>query len=122
MDGERDKFLTEAMNECWHEFGETAGGPGFLECQCGAVFSLSEYSSANNNFSTPKGFFKLKDYLSSINRLDLFFDWYVAKRRKAYFGISIPCRVEFFKKCMLALLKTPDRFADAVYEFLKEIK
>ena len=117
MNKERDKLLTEVMGECWHDFqGTHIVGVPFQCVKC----KSTKLKRNRPTFSTPEGFFKLKDYLERINKLDPFFEWYVAEKRKDFFGISIPCQVEFFKKCMLILLKTPDRFADAVYEFLKE--
>ena len=58
MNTERDKFLTEAMGEQWHEnTGETAGNNviGFTLCSCGkwwGQFGCLE----NTNFSAWTGF------------------------------------------------------------------
>lgn len=98
MDTERDKFLTEAMGECWHDRGfiitspETGTGV-CRNCQCKLYFDNQD----RINFSTWEGFGKLVGYMNEHH-----LPWMV-------------------KNMTLALLD-PARFADAVYEYLKEAK
>lgn len=104
----RNRFLTEAMGKCWHLIGESASGSGFYECRCGKVFALNEYASCNdeNDFSTWEGFGKLWEWAQEQ-------EWWRA------FALSFG-NVHYdwlFRQDTIH----PDRFADALYEFLKEV-
>lgn len=112
MNSERDKFLTEMMGECWHEFDENLKYNGVIwPCKnCGDEYLTNEKYNANeNDFSTPDGFFKLWNWSQKQ-------DWW------KYF-IGCVTRTETADemccpKCIIHL----DRFADNVYEYLKERK
>lgn len=101
MNTERDKFLCEVIGGYWHYSIYTVRGN---ECSCGKWWS--QCSKTQPDFSTWEGFGKLwewsekqewwKEY-SSMNMHD----------RKAY-GV-VPTRYI-----------NPDKFADAVYNFLKD--
>ena len=80
---ERDKFLTESMGECWHEF--------------------------SNNFSTWEGFGKLWEWAV---KQEWFSDF--LKHAEKIMKMPITGWIEYFVQ--------PDRFADALYKFLKEKK
>lgn len=63
MNTERDKFLTKAMGECWHEcdWGQTI-------CKhCGRTNDprYFDFDQENRTFSTPDGFFKLWNWARS---------------------------------------------------------
>ena len=120
----RDKFLTEEMEECWHEEDKNLYiRNNQRKCRIckewQTIKTGADFSIVHADFSTWDGFGKLKYYLETIGEIDHFLNWYIAKKRKEFFGVSIPCRVEFYKKCILVLMKTPDRFADATYEWLR---
>jgi len=97
MNTERDKFLTLAIGECWHSLNEYARCSG-----CGRQFTIVRRGHhVNNNFSTPDGFFKL-------------WDW----AKKQEWWSVFEGRVTVFFGGMAAVI-SQDRFASAVYEFLK---
>ena len=87
---EINKYLTEAMGECWHE------GPleGRL-CSCGSMWL--HCLDMNIDFFTWEGFGKLKEW---------------AEVQK-WWG-------DFQEDTIMWLLVNPERFATAIYEFLKE--
>lgn len=90
MNTERDKFLTEAMGECWHDCYN------YLCIHCEKMFPDS-----NNNFSTWEGFGKLWKW---SKKQEWF--WRGVMRR-----IDHQVREEFVN---------PDTFADVIYNYLKE--
>ena len=55
MNTKRDKFLTEAMGECWHDYVKTCGCCPATCAKCGADEGYTE----NNDFSTWHDFGKL---------------------------------------------------------------
>lgn len=102
---ERDKFLTEAIGECWHEWKEVcrAGNCwGYHECQeCGKL--LGQYKPVEqNNFSTWQGLGKLWEWATQQEWWYLFLYTYGDGNNIYYRYIN------------------PTKFADAVYEFLKK--
>jgi len=101
---ERNKVLAEAMGECWHSFEGSITG---RECiKCGAEFWANEIETANkkHNFSTPDGFFKLWEWSQKQ-------EWWVHWGTKnGDYGIPL----------IQELFINPDRFANAVYVYLKE--
>lgn len=132
-----NKFLTKAMDECWHEinpkiitrndavgrFGENSLGNHY-ECSCGAFydgiwndFSVIKEDHAdfknnqNNNFSSPDGFFKL-------------WNWAIEQDWWCKFSKSCISSNEKYKRIVSwhvdINLINPERFAKAVYEYLKE--
>jgi len=106
MNMERDKFLAEAMGECWHEsnWGQT-------NCKhCGRTNDprYFDFNAQNSSFSTWEGFGKL-------------WEWAQKQEWWTYIGFignytEQNTSVEFLHKdCII----NPDRFADAVYDYLK---
>ena len=95
----RDKFLTEAMGECWHELSCRPSNNYCLKCE------KSNYvdGCVNNNFSTWQSFGKLWEWAKGQEWLDDFL------RSKPHRAWLIP----------IAWVH-PDNFANALYEFLKE--
>lgn len=95
---ERDKFLTEVMDECWHDkingISETIWMNNWSCC------GLSKcYAHYPNDFSTAEGFFKLWNW--AIKQ-----DWW-----PLFNGSN--CEIN------LSIIH-PDRFADVIYKFLKD--
>ncbi len=107
---ERDKFLTEeVLNECWHEWGWQHDTPkGHYKCiLCHEI----ELDKNNNDFSTPEGFFKLWNAAKEK-------DWWVAFWDSDYEDSDL---IQPWPKTdYMTHYIHPDRFANAVYEFLKE--
>lgn len=111
----RDKFITEAMGECWHEW--VVVSKRYLECnKCGKELTrrgdgedfvwLSEYP---NNFSTWQGFGKLWEWAQKQEWWVEF--WYFATAFD-HDGVEIAFPRD-------AQIIHPSRFADAVYNFLE---
>lgn len=115
---ERDKYLTEAMGECWHEWKSHRRHMSGLsthivkEClKCDAV-SYDEHKICNNNFSTPEGFFKLwnwaieQEWWDNANKYSIhgFADHMYDNADGAYDWIN------------------PDNLANAIYEYLTNKK
>lgn len=96
---ERDKFLTEAMGECWHDVKRAQGVAGF----CYNCVICRAQDVWNNDFSTWPGFGKL---------------WEWAQKQEWWFLLNYDDRTDH--KTVDMELIHPDRFADAVYSFLKE--
>jgi hypothetical protein len=109
MNEDRDKFLTKAMGLCWHE----ALTSQHSKCiYCGRVLRWVDYKCYENficnNYSTWDGFGRLFVFF----RLDDNFPW----------GEFIT-KFFYLKNGELTLeLINPNKFADAIYEFLKELK
>lgn len=103
----RDKFLTEAIGECWHECKNVDSLDGFnvnyfQKCdKCSRSFSYVEM--LHFTFSTWKNFGKL-------------WEWAIRQEWFDEFAGSKPHKAWLFP---IGLLE-PDRFANAVYKFLKE--
>lgn len=104
MNEERDKFLTEQMDKCWHE--ELYRYDSFTK-RC-KVCDKDSRSCTRINFSTPDGFFKLWNWAKEQEWWE---DWKESKEYRNLDGAYI-INMEFFIH--------PDRFANAIYEFLKE--
>lgn len=116
MNTERDKFLTEAIGECWHEINGTVNNVGVCEkCgekvpYCSNVESYYRYSPQkvkdmysrfNNDFSTWGGFGNLLTNHSKLN-------------------LTTIDMSELIIRCSPYEDTFPDRFATQVYKFLKE--
>jgi hypothetical protein len=116
MNRDRDQFLTEAMGEVWHVVKE-----GFIEgfgdtfkCSCGLEnYSARMCRKKNKTFSTPDGFFKLwnwfknhPDYVKMVMDSKL---WSGYCSYRCYGKMNIPDG-----------FINPDKFADALYNYLKE--
>lgn len=120
MNTERDKFLTEAVGECWHEdiINEYE-----VSCTCCRKYAFGggdfvkeyltnktrlEFACNNNNFSTWTGFGKLWEWTMtwSSYKINEFYDTVVTD---TWAGFTLN-------------LVNPNRFANAVYEYLKRSK
>lgn len=111
---ERDKFLTEAMGETWHEWvlpeEHCKHIPGIrYKCKCGGFHPTLK---RNNDFSTWAGFGKLWEW----SRLQEWWDMFGAK--EVYTLESHPEAIDYDHLFPDQLIH-PDRFASAVYEYLK---
>jgi hypothetical protein len=109
---ERDKYLTEAMGECWHE--QHIKNDKHIWCVCGEEFTrfsdLREHIAYRvESFSTWEGFGKLKDFMCNLPDSERFFDSYIDELTQRADDVT-----ETFRRLQ------PDHFADVVYEFLKE--
>lgn len=94
MNTERDKFLTKVMGECWHKselFIDDYHDQVDWRCAYCTITNLN-----NNDFSTWAGFGKLLTWCKEQD------DEFLCKN----------------EMCLAYL--TPDRFATAVYNYLKE--
>lgn len=100
MNLERDKFLTEAMGEHWHEHTMTCG---YTMTRLGEYISDIKTTSYTNDFSTWSGFGKL-------------WEW----AQKQEWLCDFEERVTCFDYSPLFNIIHPDRFADAVCSYLKE--
>lgn len=95
----RDKFLTEAMGGCWHEFHEETS-KGCICRTCGLDLKCLNLQHAN--FSTWEGFGKL-------------WEWSKTQEWWADFMSRDVDAVDFYES-----LIEPDHYADAIYELLAE--
>lgn len=102
MNPERDKFLTEAMNLCWHEFYHG-------RCNCG-IYLTSNWN--NTDFSTWEGFGVLKEWAETQKWWGNFVVLHSSKLSHTANFIS--------DRDISLKVINPDRFADAVCAFLKE--
>jgi hypothetical protein len=109
---ERDKFLNEAMGECWH----VAGHPLYVcKCMkgCGTILNSPASKPVNLELSTWQGFGKL-------------WEWAIDQEWWCEFEFSRPVnpdQSDIFGGTLQEILQSlinPDRFATAVYEYLKE--
>jgi hypothetical protein len=99
---ERDKFLTEAMGECWHEwYWFNYHKHKCKNCNIDAVYnnySQLEIATKNINFSTWEGFGKLCEW-SEVQ------EWW-----ETFVYRNLPTDHSFVK---------PDKFANKIYSYLK---
>ena len=105
---ERDKFLTEAMGQCYHD---PLGGMTPLRTHCSKCDT--PLPIFNPNFSTWQGF-------------GLLWSWVLSQEWYWHFDCHLmyaPSGHEFTKNDSDGYLHKdyihPDKFADAVYEYLK---
>jgi hypothetical protein len=128
MNQTRDKFLTEAMGGCWHTYADNPDVYFHFTKMCQEAEcvvcrdivpleskeALSAPEPTQNDFSTWPGFGKLWEWAQQQEWKVQFAKYlgcsYCVSSDPAQTGIS-SLRVEFIH---------PDRFANAVYEFLKE--
>lgn len=101
MNTERDKFLTEAIGECWHEHTMTCG---YNLTRTGEYVSDIKSTSYPNDFSSWNGFGKL-------------WEW-VSRQESMMCGLASRYNGEQAKIKLIYI--SPDTFADAVYNYLKE--
>ena len=104
---ERDNFLTEAMGECWHEKTNTVAGNnviGFMLCTCGDWYGEFDCGKKSIDFSTWQGFGKL-------------WEW---SQKREWWGQFVEDTTGIGSSSLVDVdCIDPDRFADALYEFLK---
>ena len=102
----RDKFLTEAMELCWHDLVKV--GKYQMACfKCGKAKQFA----LNPDFSTWQGFGQLWGW--AIKQ-----DWFREFKMLLFLSHGKTCyEVDAFLSFV-----NPNRFADALYEYLKEIK
>ena len=106
MNIKRDKFLTEAMGECWHE-AKCSYNDGWsidYECRCGLRWTEEDNQLNNNNFSTWEGFGKL-------------WEW-VRRPAPQMIGFLGEHCENYHSNDISMYIINPDKFADAVYEYL----
>ena len=132
---ERDKFLTEAMSECWHEnIRDMNGITHILKCTCGRIYSSGrkeyidsevnhelrkEYACRNNDFSTWGGFGKLWEWTSKQEWWDSFYPYSLCSQSVTVSTLCYSGQDEIFHIFDQKFID-PDKFANAVYEYLKE--
>ena len=102
----RDKFLTEAMELCWHDLAKV--GKYQMACfKCGKAKQFA----LNPDFSTWQDFGQLWEW--AIKQ-----DWWSDLWSEIYGETDFSAYpYEEFTKYI-----HPDRFANALYEYLKEVK
>ena len=108
---ERNKYITEAMGECWHDyFWQDAYPECFYECiLCSdQVFgqTMNPSNNSNLNFSTPEGFFKLWNW--AIEQ-----EWWWKFRNSILTG-------DAFDYQNIEHIINPDNLANAIEKYLKE--
>lgn len=112
---ERDKFLTEVMGECWHKPKHGVWNEPDYEGTIKSVCTVCDVSLElipcceylPNNFMSWEGFGKLWEWAS----------WQTWWEDFAYSIHGIHENGENLK-----VLINPDKFADAIYDFLKNRK
>lgn len=108
MNQERDKFLTEATGGCWHQWNQSPTHSLDVICiKCGHRRYYKQQNDDKYNFSTWEDFGKL---------------WEWVRRQKWLWDSPFYDATEYGIHTIKAEFINPDRFADAVYEFLKEKK
>lgn len=111
MNTERDKFLTEAIGECWHKMHYADGGWHCFTCKTeGCEDNPYQVYHQNINFSTPDGFFKLWNWSQKQEWWDIF----IMRNRGCWDD------GEDNSPTINSYLINPDHFADTVNVFLKE--
>lgn len=109
----RDKFLTESMEECWHKWKDYQDLHPEIdvdidknEClRCHEVYYISK-EPKNCDFSTWQGFGKLWEWAGEQ-------EWFPYFINEEFFGCYGGVSFNFARNFI-----NPDRFADALYEFL----
>jgi len=109
MTTERDKFLTEAMGECWH-YHEDKPSSFSRECRkCGKTF----YGGGSQDFSTWESFGKLWTW--AIDQ-EWWLEFLIYMRTGEHpTQVCIHPDTALLYPCLIH----PDKFATAVYEYLK---
>lgn len=111
----RDKFLTEAMGECWHEpYPET--GYTCKKCDESGYLNRLHCEELRLDLSTWQGFGKLWEWAQQQE----WWDKFLFEQESSYLSDSLGYPETYAMRWMGENLVNPDRFADAVYEYLKE--
>ncbi len=118
----QNKFLTEAMGECWHDWTNKYFRCAHCDTHMGEVTgqyksNLSDAKFANNDFSTWPGFGKLWEWVKQR----WWFDSFILSLQPTHRESEIKENLQEGVRIMQIMeFVHPDRFASAVYEFLKE--
>lgn len=104
MNTERDRFITEYFSECWHESSDNR--------YCDKCYAGLSY---NKKFSTWEGFGWLWEKCKEKDWWFNFVKW--VERQNLYEG---PDGRHYINAFWYLNLPDPDRFADAVEQYLKE--
>lgn len=120
----RDKYLTEAMGECWHEAGNKRrinGGKAQRDCICGEsshwetiTNEAPKYRFLNNDFSTWEGFGKLWEWTTKQ-------EWWIEFIKQSTYLDNSPEEIEadiFHMKLGIIDFIVPSKFVQAVFLFL----
>ena len=102
---ELNKFLTEAMGECWHTHPPVIGEIWGIKCdKCGIIVS----PNLNNNFLTWEGFGKLWKWGNKQEWIGEFIYWYnsnmVIDEERLHIILSDLVDPEFFAKAVVVFL------------------
>ncbi len=120
---QRDKFLTEALGECWHEpkpdFKRVNGRDIQKDCKCGASSGWERmgghgrpnpvFRFRQTDFSTWVGFGKLWGWSQEQSWFREFLGWFAGVDHKQ--GLCLT-------KVQVVSLCNPDQFANAVHQYL----
>lgn len=112
MNTDRDRFLTEAMGKCWHELDEKPDPLGYALVP--ACKKCERWYPQNSDFSTWPGFGVLKEWAEKQNWWRDFITHICEVWPNDQWSYNSYWKFEEINK--------PDRFANALYEFLKEAK
>lgn len=121
MNTERNKFLTEAMGECWHEWYVSREfldefGHGTTQ-NCSKCWKRKSIRTENVKFSTWEGFGKLWEW---SQKQEWWKEFCFSPKGDGYHCYQVPKGLDKF--AIGCAYIHPDRFADAVYHFLKGSK
>lgn len=123
MNTNRDKFLTEAMGwrrvNIWNKDDSTCT----CDCHRRKVWKNEEGEilSFPYDFSTPEGFFKFWNWAQEQEWWDEFMCDQGCSLRAEVEAIVPDEKIRYVYSPRIELIH-PDRFADAVYNFLKEVE
>jgi len=107
----RDAFLTEAMGKCWHEWVERESGLFEAE-DCSKCNAYKDTDTVGeHNFSTWEGFGKLWEWAQKQG-------WWNYMKFIGNYTEQTTVNEFTHSNCIIH----PDRFADAVYKYLKNTK
>jgi hypothetical protein len=104
MNSERDRYLTEQMGKCWHEWDKHE-----ICVKCYLPMNIRDLSyRENEDFSTWPSFGILWEWAT---KEEWWYDFYLRELNNAY---------RKNPKFMFDFLINPDHFSNSVYEFLKD--
>jgi hypothetical protein len=110
VDTERNNFLTEAILNCNHDYEDIERPYGYGEFDTILICSKCGKEKYHFiRFSTPDGFFKLWNWAKEQN----WWEQFLIKHCQASQYTHIAIDIKYIN---------PDRFANVIYEFLKEQK
>jgi len=126
---EREKFLTRLIGDCWHESDHSIpyhDNEIVHICKCGEYsYHIHPWDDKNNvqfrqknDFSTPDGFFKLLNWLKQQDHhvIGAILD---QDKEKPYTALGLnPVCIKYQSLFLKEI--DPDKFANKVFNFLKE--